>query len=200
MKIVVATPVKSNLHVRTAAWCASISRHKEVKWIWAQTPAPELGRNAIAHIQLQDPDVTHLFYLDSDCCPPNDGLSRLLALDQPVVAGVTPIVHDGRPCWNVGTDPYWWPRVEPLPAEPFTVDHVGGTGLLVRREVLEAIGFPWFKATWSNLNEVGVELCKEGEDIFFARRIRECGYEIWIDPTVQFHHFKTIDLLTGQEG
>lgn len=195
MKIILATPVGSTMHVRTAAWCASLSKHPEVRWVWAETPARELGRNAIAEIQLKDPDVTHFFFLDSDTVPPADAVSRLMSLDQPVAVGVTPIVVGDQHCWNVGTDSMFWPREKPLPDQPFTVDHVGGTTLLIRREVMEAVGFPWFHATWQRMGE-GVELCAEGEDIFFANRIRACGYKIWVDPTVQCHHFKTIDLLT----
>lgn len=196
MKIILATPVGSTMHVRTAAWCASLSKHPEVTWVWAETPAPELGRNAIAEIQLKDPDVTHFFFLDSDTVPPPDAINRLMAMDQPVAVGVTPIVVGGKHGWNVGTDPMFWPRETPLPDKPFSVDHVGGTTLLIRREVMEAVGFPWFKATWQRMGEGNVELCAEGEDIFFSNRIRACGYEIWVDPTVQCHHFKTIDLLT----
>lgn len=198
MKIILATPVGSTMHVQTAAWCASVSRHAEVKWVWAQTPTPELGRNAIVQIQLEDPEVTHFFFLDSDTVPPMDALPRLMLMDRPVAVGITPIVVGGTHCWNVGTDPIWMPREEPLPEEPFTVDHVGGTTLLIRREVMEAVGFPWFRAEWQRVSAEKVELCKEGEDVFFSRRIRECGYEIWVNPEVQCHHYKTVDLLTMQ--
>ena len=33
------------------------------------------------------------------------------------------------------------------------------------------------------------------EDIYFSEKVREAGFDLWVDPAVQCHHFHTIDIL-----
>lgn len=199
LKIVLAVPVPRDamIDVRTAAWCAALHKHGSVKWVWAQTESPECGRNAIIEEQLHHPEVTHFFFLDSDSVPPVDAVSRLYAMDKPAACGVTPIlIHRHEHVWNVRKSPTeWWPRCEPFPAAPFLVPHVGGSCLLVQREAVEKVGYPWFHLEGKPMG-AGPEYVKRGEDVFFCDRLHECGYEIWCDPTIQCDHWKKVNLLT----
>lgn len=202
MKIVLACPVANTplVDIRMAAFCASLDRYQNITWTWAQTPSPATGRNALIECQLHDPEVTHLFFLDSDTVPPPDCIPRLLALDKDVAAGMTPIIAGGsRHAWNVAIEgEQWLGRQDPLPEGPFPVAHMGGTTLLIRRAVLEAVGYPWFKFDYQPMGS-GVELISRGEDVFFCDRVHECGFEIWVDPTIQCDHFKYVNLLTLTE-
>jgi len=58
------------------------------------------------------------------------------------------------------------------------IDCISGTFLMVKRNVLEKIGW-WDKDYWWN-----------GEDIEFCYQIKKNGYKIWYEPSVSILHFK----------
>lgn len=70
-----------------------------------------------------------------------------------------------------------------IPDEPFTVEICGTGGMLVRSEVLDAVGFPYFEST------DGVYL---NEDIEFSRKVRAVGFEIKVDPACRMAHLMTL--------
>jgi hypothetical protein len=60
--------------------------------------------------------------------------------------------------------------------------------MLVRREVLQAVGWPWFEYIYDKNGG------RTGEDIFFVNRVKECGFEIWVNPVIKCKHFHTKDI------
>ena len=74
-------------------------------------------------------------------------------------------------------------NLDSIPDEPFTVEVAGTGGMLVRREVLDAVGYPYFEST------DGLYL---NEDIEFSRKVREAGFEIKVDPTCRMAHLMTL--------
>lgn len=67
-----------------------------------------------------------------------------------------------------------------LPTEGILEVHAAGTaGMLVRKEVLEAIGDPWFENSDKE---------HATEDLEFCRRIREAGYKIYADMGTLLGH------------
>lgn len=205
-KIVIGVPAARDplLDIRLAAWCNAQRKRYGLEYLWPQTDAPEAGRNSIIEVQLARTDihVTHIFFCDADTIAPLDTIPRLFMLDKPVAAGVTPIlVQRTVHCWNCKEPDgvTWRSRYEDLPKEPFPSRHVGGTTILVRRDVLEAVGWPWFKMERQPMNDKH-EITKRGEDIFFCDRVAECGFEIWVDPSVVCDHFtRRLNLLTFTE-
>jgi GT2 family glycosyltransferase len=77
----------------------------------------------------------------------------------------------------------------PSKSDPFETDGAGAGCLMIRRDVLETIPFPWFR--WKIFSDGG----KTGEDVFFSKRCNERGWRFSIDPLVRCHHYKEIDLL-----
>jgi GT2 family glycosyltransferase len=62
------------------------------------------------------------------------------------------------------------------------VDAVGGSGVMLRREVIERLGSPWY------MDEYTDGLLTLSEDFYLSRRLVEAGYEIWTDfSLVQWH-------------
>lgn len=201
MKIVISIPIGKQqlIDMRTAAFCASVSRHPQVKWCWAVSHYPEMGRNVLIEQHLKDNEMTHMMFIDSDTVPPNDALVHMLDADKPFISGITPMFCGGELCWNVkkeGSAEIWWERETPFPDKPFTTHDCGGSCLLVKREVFEKIGWPYFKTEFQPLDGNNNIAKKTGEDIYFCRRARDCGYEIWVHPKVLCRHYNTIDLLT----
>lgn len=60
----------------------------------------------------------------------------------------------------------------------------GGAGMLIRRGVLEAIGYPWFE------NSDGLTT---DEDMQFCRRAREAGFTIWVDVDTAIGHLGIVN-------
>ena len=77
-----------------------------------------------------------------------------------------------------------YPGYEPIglsevPDEIFPVVASGSAGMLIRRNVLDTIGYPYFESS------DGVFL---NEDLEFCRRCREAGFEIMCDPHSYLGH------------
>lgn len=183
---------------------------------------PDIARNkgieAFLHGRLHR-NKTHLFFLDDDSTPWDDFvIERLLSLNKPVVAGVTPIMRkkegiDFTKIRLLGQDIiqnnviknilYWSPivkndegkleniGVDEMPGAPFIAHRTGGTGLLLKREVLEKLEPPYQKFEF---DEKQINLLRS-EDIYFSDKIRKAGFDIWIDPQSVCHHFHTLDIL-----
>lgn len=74
------------------------------------------------------------------------------------------------------------PGATVLPMTPDTLveaDALGTGCMLIKREVLEAVGYPWFKCH---------EGTPGGEDFYFCERAKEHGYGVWGDFSVQCNH------------
>ena len=201
MLIVLGIPVPKNplIDIRTAAFIASMTHCKGIKWVWSQSHFPELGRNTIIETELVWPEVSHFFFLDADTVPPPNAIHALLELDVDFACGLTPMIDTfGVPRWNVrveGSEDMLL-RSDPLPEKPFKVKHVGGTTILVRREVFEKIAWPWFKTEFTHVED-SVSSVEKGEDIYFCDKVHEHGYEITCHPEIQCNHYNTVDLLKG---
>lgn len=63
--------------------------------------------------------------------------------------------------------------------EPFKVEIAGSAGMLVRRQVFEAIGYPYFETT---------DGLKLNEDIVFCKKARAAGFDIHVDPQAHMGH------------
>lgn len=200
VNIKIAVPIGKNhqIDIRTAAWCAAMHRCQEVAWMWSVSHYPEMGRNAIIQQVLeQEPTVTHLFFVDTDTVPPIDALKKMLDLNQGFVSGMTPMISTKQHLWNVkhkGSE-QWIDRDAEIPAQPFKAEYVGGSCLLVRRDVLEAIGWPWFKTIFKQMDS-NLVAKEKGEDMFICDRARECGFDLWVHPDVKCSHYQYINLLT----
>jgi hypothetical protein len=71
--------------------------------------------------------------------------------------------------------------------ELMEVDGCGMHFCLIRRDVIEAIEPPWFKR-----NQAGA-----GEDFYFCRKVKEAGFGIYLDLSVQTGHVCGDDFIVG---
>jgi GT2 family glycosyltransferase len=168
------------------------------------TKLPEVGRNTAIKKFLTDPEhakKTHIFFIDADTVPMNDyAIETLLRHNKAVVAGVTPIVRKAeelRCMWSVVLDDPDEPDnmsvlgIDELPKKLFKAKRVGGTTLLIRRDVLEKLTPPYQKSTFNE--DITQQI--ESEDYFFSDKIRKAGYTIFVDPDVICHHYHITDHL-----
>jgi len=187
-KILVGIPVglESWIQLGTARWLSQAVK-KNIDWYGWPSRAAEEGRNALVDLFLKNPRFTHLFFLDSDVVPPDDAIEKLLALDCDIAGGLCPVWYHGGRWWNVckydRQNKYYImiPHNKEL-IEPFEVDAMGGTTLLIKRKVLETLEWPWFR---TNYYRSGYVL---SEDIYFTQKAKQAKFTIKIDPTVRCRH------------
>ncbi len=135
----------------------------------------------------------------------NDCLTRLLqAMDDtpdadilvPLVVKRNPPWHlvifhqdgereDGLPRWR----PYGWEEIPE--GGTFEIDAAGSAGMLVKREVFDTIGDPWFRSSG------GVVL---NEDVEFCRYARSLGYKIYASADVTMGHLGIFNVRPMQRG
>lgn len=131
----------------------------------------DLAKNALAL------GATHVLFLDSDMRFPKDALDRLLAHDKPIVAAN--YVTRKFPLQPVAfADDLSHERVftEPNSTGLQPVAAVGMGVMLVKAEVFDKIGMPYFMIGYSPKTEAYT-----GEDIYFCRKVRSAGYEVLVD-------------------
>lgn len=144
-----------------------------------------------------DSQFTHLFSTEQDMILPHDAIVKLVEMDRDLAGGVYFLRSDvqegrGQPCLykkapalearraKEDLSEYLHSPVTLFPQkEPFRVDCAGLGCLLIKRKVFETIPYPWFDLRVGQKNTIGY-----GSDIFFSKRAKDHGFELWIDPTV----------------
>jgi hypothetical protein len=83
--------------------------------------------------------------------------------------------------------------VADLPESGLVEIHAAGSaGMLIRREVLEAIGDPWFTPS--------PDAAGLNEDLHFCQKAREAGFRIWCDPEIPLGHIALHTVAPKWEG
>ena len=221
-KIAIGVPHKGPLEGYFVDTLLHLSKPDNTVMFRVADMAVDLARNLVVESALKDPDVTHVFFMDSDMQFHTDSLIRLVQRDKPVVGGIyfsrteTPVPHayafhhedpEGEDC-PLGFDHSehqrgrWYrplhkefaafvkrhpeyatePMCAVLPQTPDTLveaDAMATGCLLIKRDVLEAVGYPWFR---NHEHSAG------GEDFFFCERARALGFPIYADFSVQCTH------------
>ena len=199
--VFLATPLGKDgkMSIGTANFCSFIDQRPNVSWGHVKTCSPEMSRNVLIEDHLENSNEwTHILFTDSDIAPEPDALDKLLAMDTAVATGIYPLNLEGGLYWNVSVDgEKLIPIHEELPSEnePFDIKVAGAGLLLVRREVLVMMGWPWFKMSYQPKYENNGVSIKQGEDTFFCRKVTELGYEIKAHPLVRCGHNNPVDLL-----
>lgn len=143
------------------------------------------ARNKIVYYMLQR-DFTHLLFLDSDMWFPKKSLSKLLADDKDIVGGFYVRKRKGF-LPNAFTLNYRTPDgkyMTEVVTELKEVEAIGTGCLLVRREVFEKLGKPWFEYHSSTDDDCHMVT----EDLVFCEKAKEAGYQVWCDGTIQCGH------------
>lgn len=132
-----------------------------------------------------NPDARWLWFIDDD--HPFEGDVLLKLLDRSVDV-LQPLISTRKPPYR----PYAYfkqpdggyrtPRWSEIPTQGlFQVDACGAGGCLIRRNVLEAVGKPWYEEGRTQLDALG-------EDLFFSDKARDKGFKIWIDCDNRLGH------------
>ena len=207
-RIYLATPMHkdSRIHGETSAYCCSVARRPFTQWGYTSTISPEMGRNTLIedHLHNNVQEWTHVYFIDTDVVPRRQCLDNLLALEVDVTTGVYPVFlleHGFN--WSVtDMDRNLFPMDKKLPNlglpdKPFETRSAGAGCLLVRREVLEDIGWPYFKMIYQPKWENNGNAIKSMEDMYFFDKVIDKGYKIICDPKEICKHYNSVDLLSA---
>lgn len=152
----------------------------------------EKARNQIVETFMQS-DCTHLFMVDADTVPPPDAIDKLLALEEDIATGITPIVNKDDLTSNVFLTNE--EEASPMPLDsiqsralPFEITAVGLSCVLIKRTVFEKMKKPYFTSFWFENGK----FC-EG-DVNFCGKAKDAGFKIMADPRIKADHVKEIIL------
>lgn len=130
-----------------------------------------------------------LWILGDDHAFSPDALARLLDAERPIVVPLCLQRNPPyRPVIYTAVDGSGGRVVIELQDHPVgglvEVHSAGGGGMLVRREVLDAVGAPWFELGKSPGSSLG-------EDLYFCDKARAAGYRVYANLDVPFGHCQT---------
>lgn len=153
------------------------------------------GRNA-AFGAARESNADYLLFVDSDILVTGNmqnHLKSLITLNKDVTAAV---YYTRKPphrpsAMNVYGDTHLFQAVADIPDKPFQVDVTGCGFALISKRVLDAfdddlvarIGKPFeYMPKSSHMGD------PYREDISFCLRLKELGFEVWIDPSIPVAH------------
>jgi hypothetical protein len=199
VKVCISMITRGNMRAETSEWIlrayTQLSPDVEVHYV-----IDGYSVDHMRNIQVKrflESDCSLLFTIDSDCVPQNETIQKLLEFDLPIIASPSPAYIDGKVILgvgdkNVGAD---YKKREPVyrPHKPLTglqkCDAVGGSGLLIKREVFETIEPPYFKFQY---DDQGFSCL--GEDLYFCEKAKAAGYDIYAYCDLIQTHIKEVDL------
>lgn len=196
IKILIGAPVSRACMVdlQFGLFCGDMAGRGLADFVAKVAAETEHARNLIVQHFLDRKQYEYLFFLDTDEWPKDkDVLDKLLAMDKDIAAGVTKMILDGRRCWSAArfvneNGLIHWAGPKELPPGPFKAVAVGGSTMLIKRCVFEAIEWPWFEVVYA------ADGSRVGEDINFCNKVLTAGFEIWVDPRLQCGHRQRRDI------
>lgn len=138
------------------------------------------NRCKLVEMALNDPDVTHILWLDDDMRFPQDAIYKLLLHHVPIVGANYP--HRIEPLSPVAIKQMYPPlglHTTPESRGLESVEVIGFGVCLMERQVFEKVPFPWFEQVYDRTLKTWV-----GEDSRFCIGAREAGYTVWVDHDI----------------
>ena len=147
----------------------------------------DMSRNEVVRSALEN-KCDWVFFLDTDVTCPPDTITRLLAHNLPIVSGV--YFTRAPPI-----EPAVWREIQPngkqaiqfQPGQMIEADFIGAGCLLVHTSVFRNITKPYFEWTLSFADPEN-PMIGRSEDFEFCKKVRNRGYKIWVDTSIQCKH------------
>lgn len=179
MRIAVVVPSGAQMEARFVVALVSLFQFSErsghdLVIINPQSSLIATGRN-IGVTEALKRNVDYILFLDSDMVFPHTLLESLLHTQRRVVGATYVKRHLPTQFVHHETDDKQAPFLGEGVRE---VARLPTGAMLVKAEVFEAIGMPYFRCDYL---EDGTEL---GEDYWFCDKVREAGYKVYLDADV----------------
>lgn len=194
MMIMIGVPINTDwkMDARITSIVEYWDRDGDKESSYIPSECASMGRDRIVfNTMYRIPRPTHILFLDADVLPRRNTLKRLLDADKDIITGVYHIAQQGRLYWSVSrSDKFNALELEDLPNNLFKATLCGNGVMLVKTEVFDRLKWPY----WENLRSPGCT--KQGEDLYFCKKVRDAGYDIWCDPKVKCNHIRMSGLLS----
>lgn len=154
-------------------------------------------RNDLVSVALQK-ECTHIWMMDTDQVYPDNTFVKLINHNLPVVCAK---VHRRYPPFDPllyqktrskykfrGTPIDQWKN-----GELVEVVATGAACMLVSAEVFNSIKPPWFKILKPTKKRPFIV----GEDVYFWTQVREAGYRIFVDTSIEVGHMSNLTINRG---
>lgn len=156
-------------------------------WAWEQGSGYASQRNIVAQ-QALDCGAKWLWFIDDDHTFAPDVLMRLLAHDVPIVQ---PLVSTRKPpylpyAYRFDGERYVSVGWDGLEDGLMKVDASACGGMLIRRDVLETVDFPWFVEGKCGMGP--------GEDFYFSEQAKRFGFQGYVDCETRMGHISLHDV------
>jgi len=147
----------------------------------------DMARNEIVR-SAQDRNVEWLFFLDTDVIVPPDTITKLMSYNFPIVSGVYfTRAPPHEPCVWKEIKPNGKQAIPFTPGQMVEADFIGGGCLLIHMSVFDHIEKPYFEWTLSFEDPDNLNIGRS-EDFEWCRKVRERGYKIMVDTSIQCKH------------
>lgn len=183
-KILIAIPTSRHIEPATfkSIYDLEIPDNFTTEFEYFNTYQLDQARNFIANKSRQ---VDYLFCVDSDIVLEKDSLRKLLSHDKDIVSGLYIKKNLTKVEYEIYDKINGRFRLKELPSEKdlFEIHGCGFGCVLLKTSVFEKIEYPYFKNTFMSNEEP-----KASEDLYFCRKARVSGFQLWADPTVLCGH------------
>ncbi len=167
-----------------------------VETYYPATDSPEDGQHKIVDFALYvKPKATHILFIDYDVLPRPNTLKKLLAHDKDIISGAYPMYQSKKIEWCLSMDdPFRAIQFDDdimWQSNPFKAKIISNGLMLVKVEVFENLKKPFWKTLFTD--DVTSRIL--GADLYFFRKAREAGYDLWVDPKIKCEHNRVVGLL-----
>ena len=186
MRLLIAIPVYDYMHFQFVECLTRLLRRLDADGIdyevaYQGGTLVYVGRDKLAKRAINQ-GFTHMLWLDADITFSDEILDALLFCGKPFVSG---IYHGRREphasCIfkQIFPEIDRWQRCD-YPASAFKIAGCGFGCVLISTEIIKAV-FDKNGTAFFPMRELG-------EDLAFCKRVADCGYEIWAEPSIQLGH------------
>jgi hypothetical protein len=156
------------------------------------------GPNDVSEQRPFKGDITYdkILWIDSDINWTPQDVLKLYHSDKDIVSGAYLLANGEVTAYRELFKPgMTYDEVIEL-KEPLRVDAVGMGFLMVKSGVFESLSRPWFQSPIADLEFNGKKYSIPilGEDLSFCKRVKDAGFDIWLDPSVKLIHNKMMRL------
>ena len=152
-------------------------------------------------------DYDYIMFIDSDVIFKPEDLKNLLEMNVDICSGAYlmnggthyPIVEHFDNSYFLSNGTFKFISCEELKQykTPFDVEYCGMGFMLIKKNVIEQLTYPWFYANMFNFNDTVKEFTSE--DVSFCMSLKKKNFKILINPNVRVGHEKTIVYLDNSD-
>lgn len=190
INIAICIPTSGHLHWRFAADLMSLNLPFKTRVLWQVRTMIATARNTLVQQALSDPNCTHILMLDDDMTFDSELIVELIKRNVDII-GALAFKRTGNfePCVFIASGDKFTPILPKIPVE---LDAIGSAGLMVKREVYEKIGHPYFETYYN------VDGTVTGVDIDFSKKVKKAGFKIVCDPSILMGHIGEEPVITQE--